>query len=79
MFPDRRTMLGPSSGGLISSGAYVVEEDGGVAVAELADLPPRRFHVLLGQPPGDNINTRQHALTHVKTGRAEHSAARLPV
>lgn len=39
---------------------YIVEEDGGIAMAQLADLPSRLFHVLFGQSPERWRNRRQH-------------------
>ena len=35
-----------------SSNTYIIKNDGGVAMAKLANLPSRRFHTLFGQSPG---------------------------
>lgn len=41
---------------------YIVEEDGGIAMAQLANLPSRLFHILFGQSPERWINSFEHTL-----------------
>lgn len=31
---------------------YIIKEDGGIAMAQFANLPSRLFHILFGQSPG---------------------------
>lgn len=38
---------------------YIIKKDGGIAMAQLANLPSRLFHILFGQPPGEQKSTRQ--------------------
>lgn len=38
--------------------AYIVKEDGGIAVAEFANLPSWLFHILFGQTPGVENRTK---------------------
>lgn len=38
---------------------YIVKEDGGIAMAQLANLPSRLFHILFGQSPERWRNRRQ--------------------
>lgn len=32
---------------------YIIKEDGRIAMAQFANLPSRLFHILFGQPPGE--------------------------
>lgn len=41
--------------------AYIIKEDGGIAMAQLANLPSRLFHILFGQTPGREKSKRQEA------------------
>lgn len=34
-------------------GTYIIKEDGGIAVAQFANLPSRLFHILFGQTPSE--------------------------
>lgn len=38
---------------------YIIKEDSGIAMAQLADLPSRLFHILFGQTSSEQKNTGQ--------------------
>lgn len=41
---------------------YIIKKDGGIAMAQFANLPSRLFHIFFGQPP---VEGKQH-----KTGNS---------
>lgn len=38
---------------------YIIEDDGGIAVAQFANLPPRLFYVLFGQASEEETGRKQ--------------------
>lgn len=48
---------------------HIIKEDGGIAMAQLANLPSRLFHILFGQPPreGEKAQDRKQWIKKHKT------------
>lgn len=46
---------------------YIVKEDGGIAMAQLANLPSRLFHILFGQPPMEGEKKHKMGNIRLKT------------
>lgn len=48
---------------------HIIKEDGGIAMAQLANLPSRLFHILFGQPPreGEKAQDRKQWIKKKKT------------